>query len=262
MGAGTGHEQANQHEEPAVETETSLTGDLEVDLDPADVWTLGQLIDAGAVSLPPNVAKELTTGYRILQASGYQPPEDAQTKVELRGSGEASGIDLPLEELEDAADVTARRVVLAEITSAEEEHAEPGATVEPGVDADRSPPRRDGHEEPPAAHGAGLDAEQTQRLAQAIERLADTVDDGELASVEVEVSETSDGSSARGTALPVASMTVDWALIGLGLAVSTAFVIAAGVLADPVFALLGLALLGFACFQSYPYLAETKEESP
>lgn len=260
MGAGTGSEQAERHEEPAVETETSLTGNLEVDLDPADVWTLGQLIDAGAVSLPPGVAEELTTGYRILQASGYEPPEGAQTKVELRGSGDASGVELPIQQLDEAADVTARRVVLAEITSAEEDRAEPGATVEPGVDAEPRPSRRDGDEEAPGPPAAGLDAERTQRLTQAIERLADTVEEGDLATVQLEAPDGADATRSRRTTLPVASMTVDWALIGLGLAVATAFVIAAGVLADPVFALLGLALLGFACFQSYPYLAETTED--
>lgn len=263
MGGGTGSEHANRHEEPAVETQTSLTGDLEVDLDPEDVWTLGQLIQAGAVSFPPGVAEELMTGYRILQASGYRPPEGAETKVELRGSGQTAGLELPIEDLEEEGNLTARRVLLTEIASTEDEHREPGATVEPGVDAEApsSLAARDGDEAPaqsvPASAPVGPD--ETRRLAAAIERLADGIEETGTGSVELAAPPTATVQRPE-SGLPFASLTVDWALIGLGLTVATLFVVAAGMLADPVFAILGLAVLGFACFQSYPYLAESSEE--
>lgn len=262
MGAGTGSENASRHEEPAVETQTPLTGDLEVDLDPEDVWTLGQLIEAGAVSFPPGVAEELMTGYRILQASGYEPPEGAQTNVELRGSGEASDLDLPIEELEEAGGVTARRVILTEITSEEAEQAEDGTLVEPGVETDaEGQPRPDGSDEAAleqallqqAANGPVAGPAETERLASAIEDLANKLED---LPVERSTPETREEPASVDLLNTHGALVLDWALIGLGLSVSTLLVLAAAVIADPVFAILGIALLVLCIFQAVPYLVE------
>lgn len=258
MGAGTGSEQANRHEEPGVSTGTSLTDGLEVELDPEDVWTLGQLIEAGAVSFPPDVAEELMTGYRILRASKYEPPEGSETEVELRGSGEASGIELPLDDLDEGG-VTARQIVLAEVVDGDEQLAEDGATVEPGVDASR-PPAQEGNDGPAQAIQPTVlevpGAQETHELAQAVDRLADRIEAaGELAAAATPTSQAipTDGRTNGALAL-------DWAMIGLGLGVSTMLVIAAAFVADPVFAILGLALLVMCVFQAVPYLAESVDE--
>jgi hypothetical protein len=256
MGGGTG---TTQHEEPAVETEASLTGDLEVDLDPEDVWTLGQLLEAGAVSLPPRVAEELTTGYRILQASGYEPPEDAETDVDLRGSGEATGIELPVDG-DEPTELEARRVILAEIATEETEPSPEGEAVEPGVDVQprsAEPEAADAEQRgPPRAAAPAVDRQHTQRLAEAIDELADAVE---------EVARHDDRSQARraslaGTMGVQDGLVLDWALIGIGLGVSTMLVLASGVVADPVFAILGIALLVLCVFQAVPYLVEDADQ--
>jgi hypothetical protein len=257
MSGGPGTEQERRHEEPAVETTGSLTGDLEVDLDPEDVWTLGQLIEAEAVNLPPNVVDELMTGYRILQASGYEPPEDARTDVQLRGSGKASGIEVDLDDLDGADEVTARRVVLTEVTSEDargddREHTEPARGPAAGRDGGR--PRAAATSLTPDAVPGPEDA---QRLADAIETLADEVR-------ELEVPEQADGTQPAPTSPQLVdargALVLDWALIGLGLGVSTILVLAAAAITDPVFAILGIALLIMCVFQSVPYLVEDTEE--
>lgn len=262
MGSGTGTEEARRTEEPAVETQTPLTDGLDVELDPADVWTLGQLIEAGAVSFPPGVAHEITTGYRVLQAGGYEPPEDAETEVELKGSGEASPIDLDLEDLDGDADVTARQVVLTEVVTEETEHVEAGATVEPSVEETRSAGDGEaGHDGTAAQADQRLQpaarlpaAEETEELTSAIERLAEGIEAaGDAVPAQLEPPSTQKNSANGALAL-------DWAMIGLGLGVSTLLVIAAAFVTDPVFSILGLALLLMCVFQSLPYLAESADE--
>lgn len=263
MGSGTGSEQSRRTEEPAVETQTPLTDGLDVELDPVDVWTLGQLIEAGAVSFPPGVAQEITTGYRVLQAGGYEPPEDAKTGVELHGSGEASPVDLDLEDLEGDGQVTARQIVLAEVVTEEPEPEDEATEIEPVAEEQRAATEhgagRDGAPESearpapePAVFAAGEDAKQ---LTSAIERLAEQIEAaGEAAGLAVEQTRPP-GDSGHG------ALALDWAMIGLGLGVSTLLVIAAAFVADAVFSILGLALLVMCIFQSLPYLAESADDA-
>lgn len=250
MGQGTG--QARQHEEPGVDTQASLTGDLEIDLEPDDVWTLGQLIEADVASFPPGVAQEIMTGYRILQGAGYRPADE--TDVELRGAGDVSGLALPEGALDDDESLFSRQIVVAELVEQEPASEDP---AEEGDDEAPAQPADDRVEQMAAMQAVA--GEHAARLAEAVERLAE----GFEAQAEEDTSATPATTTSVEVAQPpttnLATVTVDWALIGLSLTVSTVFVIAAGFLADPVFAILGLALLGFAAFQSYPYLADSEE---
>jgi len=251
MGAGTPSGRTKQHEEPGVEsTKAALTGDLEVDLEPDDVWTLGQLIEADVASFPPGIAQEIVTGYRILQGAGYQPAGD--TEVQLQGVGDVTGLPLPEGALdEDEGSIFSRQIVVTELT--ETEPAEEEAETEPAAPTRQEAAGAGGQ---PAAGAAPVAGEQAERLADAVEQLAEGLERS-ATDLTQDTQAATDTQVVPATDTRLARVTVDWALIGLGLTVSTMFVIAAGFLADPGFAILGLALLGFAAFQSYPYLADT-----
>lgn len=268
-------------DEKAVNTGDTLTGGIEVDLSPEDIWTLGQLLEAGAVSFPPKVTQEITTGYRILQGAGFEPEDGGRTQVELRGSGETAAIELPEDGFPDEdSGIISRQVILTEVTARTSEDA--GETAVSEAERDDQLLQHQVNEaeaegpslSPLAAPHPGAEAiegPQSERLAEALDRLAETLSRDPHQNTQAQgqpqaagdlgrADDTVVNAAASSSGLRADAFSLDWAMISLGLTTSTFFVIAAAFLHDPVFGILGLALLTFSAFHAVPYLAEALEE--
>lgn len=268
-------------DEKAVNTGDTLTGGIEVDLSPEDIWTLGQLLEAGAVSFPPKVTQEITTGYRILQGAGFEPEDGGTTQVELRGSGETAAIELPEDGFPDEdSGIISRQVILTEVTARTSEDAGEQAASEAERDDQLLQPQVNKSEaegpslSPLAAPQPGAEAiagPQSERLAEALDRLAEALSRDPRQNTQAQgqpqaagdlgrADDTAVNAAASSSGLRADAFSLDWAMISLGLTTSTFFVIAAAFLHDPVFGILGLALLTFSAFHAVPYLTEALEE--
>lgn len=237
--------QPGPHEETEPLDLTSPSDGVQVELSQADVWVLGQLIDAGTATFPPEIEEDILAGYQILKMSGYSPPPSrGHTSVEVIAGDEpdepgAVGRDVVVDEVEPPAPTGAgpeqaaeavipkirlREVLLAEISTAP-------------ADADAEATRDE------LASGSG----QTDELAAAVDHLAVRI--GALG-------QGASGGQATGDrgSTDVRLLVVDWALVGIAVTSATLFVGAATLLADPVFGLLAVGLLGLAAFLAYPYL--------
>lgn len=229
MGTGTDRDPASSVEP---QTGSPLDEGVNVQLTPADVWVLGQLVEDGSLHLPSEIDDEIRDGYRILRTAGYEPPPTVPSPdTDALGAG-------PL-----------REVRLAEVSTAEPgpQAAQPGVEAEeltrvaaatPGVDLDLDPVAD--------AHG---------RLADAVEHLAEEA--GGRVHVNVEGLSTSESSTVDG----FSRLALDWAVVSLGAILATMFVIASALVSDPVFAFLGIGLLGVTGALAYPYLVGS-EGSP
>lgn len=231
-------------EEPAVE---SRTAGFDVDLEPADVWTLGQLIEVNAVQFPPGVAGKIMGAYRILKASGYQPAageEPQHTDVALPeelDDPEAAPEDL---ETADPAPPT-REVVVAEVTTKPQPDPPEGQTPDDEL-------------QPAVADLAeAFPRDELDSLSSAVEALTEQIDDAawarKRASQKAKASEAADQQALR-------ELVLDGALAGLATLVATLLAAAAALLSDPVFAVLALAPLGLAGLLAYPYMANPRVE--
>lgn len=268
-------------DEKAVNTGDTLTGGIEVDLSPEDIWTLGQLLEAGAVSFPPKVTQEITTGYRILQGAGFEPEDGGTTQVELRGSGETAAIELPEDGFPDEdSGIISRQVILTEVTARTSEDAGEQAASEAERDDQLLQPQvnKSEAENPslsplaaPKPAAGSIAGQQSERLAESLDRLAEALSGDphqhtqaqELSQPAGELERAAHPAAnvaASSSGLRADAFSLDWAMISLGLTTSTFLVIAAAFLHDPVFGILGLALLTFSAFHAVPYLAEALEE--
>lgn len=237
--------ETGSHEETEPLDPTSLSDGVQVELSQADVWVLGQLIEAGTASFPPEIEADILDGYRILKMSGYSPPPTrGHTSVEVVAGEDAdeptgAARDVVVDEVEPPAPAGAgseqgaeavlpqirlREVLLAEVS-----------TVPADADAEGT---RD---------ELGSRPGQTDALAAAVDHLADRI--GALGEGASAGQATGDQRSAD-----VRPLVVDWALVGIAVTSATLFVGAAALLADPVFGLLAVGLLGLATFLAYPYL--------
>lgn len=237
--------QPGPHEETEPLDLKSPADGVQVELSQADVWVLGQLIDAGTASFPPEIEEDILAGYQILKMSGYSPPPSkGHTSVEViagEESDESGGVgrDVVVDEVEPPAPAGAgpeeadeavipqirlREVLLAEISTAP-------------TDADAEASRDE----------LGSSSGQRDELAAALDHLADRI--GGLG----QASSTSRASGDQGST-DVRPVVVDWALVGIAVTSATLFVGVATLLADPVFGILAVGLLVLAAFLAYPYL--------
>lgn len=237
-------------------------GSIQVDLDPIDVWVLGQLVEAEAVRVPQGLEDQLLDGYRILEVGAWEPPAKARRQ---------------LEELERKLGVRDEASPDAEATETGREQAPSAAREAPVSEAEDEDPRlgvrevlvREVDAEGPAADTAGEDAvpEQgrhparevfdTRRLADAMERVAEAVDAEAEADAEAQAAGVDAPASAASE--PAAqTVTVDQALAGASGVLVVAFALTAVALPDPIFAVLAVALLGVTVLAAEGLVEDTE----
>lgn len=225
MGEATGDRRGSASYSKLGEGSATVSDEIRVDLAPADLWVLGQLIEADAASFPPEIEEEILTGYRILKGSGYEPPPSrGHTRVELSASMEPEEQHEPSQPARSATlgeqaggSVHVREVVLAEITSEPSKgQTAAGATHPEALEAHL------------AAIGGALDRIAAQMQAASRDR-----------------------ERSRGG---VEAAVVDLGLAGLNVLTAVLFVLAAAILGDAVFTILGIGALGLAGFLAAPHL--------
>lgn len=246
-------------------TAGSIQDALEVELDPVDVWVLGQLIEAEAASFPPEIEQEIKDGYRILKLSGYTPPPvEGHTNVDLTALPEERDRARPPEARQDPTVDTETEPPggLPPSDDAGSE-AEPPPDPEPArledvletAPAEREVVLAEITTEPAHARLETLLNESTAQTAAAMTDIEARLDDV-LAAARAEDTAAAKPSSRRDDLTATA---VDVGLIGLDVLVAGLFALAAAALADAVFAVLSLGLVGVALFLAAPYLVPREE---
>lgn len=223
---------------------TSLQEGVHIDLTPHDVWVLGQLIEADAASLPRDAEESILDGYRILKATGYEPPQ----------KGDPPNVDLtaPRDEAQLAAATPhpptreAPASVLREVLITEVETAEPAASTK---------------DDPPASQAA-LQAQEP--IAPALERVAAAVE--ELKEEVTPHQEPATDPTPETKEQPESGfsprLVFDAILITASVLVASLFVTAGALLQDPVFAALALGLMAAAAWLILPWMREYATEEP
>lgn len=223
---------------------TSLQEGVHIDLTPHDVWVLGQLIEADTASLPRDAEESILDGYRILKATGYEPP----------AKGDPPNVDLtaPRDEAQLAASTPpamtreAPASVLREVLIAEIKTAEPSPSAQ---------------EDPPASL-ASFQAQEP--IAPALERVAAAVE--ELKEDATHQQEPVMDSTPETTEQPGSSLSprlvFDVILTTASVLVASLFVTAGAFLQDPVFAALALGLMAAAAWLILPWMREDATEGP
>ncbi len=247
-------------------TAGSIRDALEVELDPVDVWVLGQLIEAEAASFPPEIEQEIMDGYRILKLSGYTPPPaEGHTDVDLTALPEERDRARSPEPSQSPSLDTETEPLPSPPPS-----DDAGSAAEPPPDPE--PARLEEVLETAPAEREVVLAEITTEPSQARleallnEHMAGT--SAALADIEARLDEVlaaAPAKDAAATARPsggrddLTATAVDVGLIGADVLVAALFALAAAALADAVFAVLSLGLVGVALFLAAPYLVAAEE---
>ncbi len=253
MGAETTTEPTppTPHTEPL--SPDSLADGVKVDLSPVDIWVLGQLIEAGAASFPPDIENDLLNGYRILQGSGYEPPPTkGLPNVEIVASLEEDDpgkLDPDEHAMLDATASepklpTVREVVLEEIPA--EPEGDAWELAHPLADPTSAPKPNGAHASQPV-----LDAGPLDRVADEVQALRE-----ELSSVTAQAQKAAREEDDE----PAGSHVFDAALGSVALLVSALFTAAGALVGDPALAAIGLGLVLALAWLAYPYLVG--EEAP
>lgn len=239
MGVDIAQREQNEPLDP-----TSLQEGVHIDLTPHDVWVLGQLIEADTASLPRDAEESILDGYRILKATGYEPPTEADPpNVDLKAPHDEAQLAAatPHATTPEAPASVLREVLITEVKT-----------------ADPSPIT---HETPPDP-STGLQAQEP--IAPALERVAAAVE--ELKEEVTPHHEPATDSTPEPKEQPASGLSsrlvFDAILITASVLVASLFVTAGALLQDPIFAALALGLMATAAWLILPWMREDATGGP